>query len=448
MSTGLHVRKKPLNQEDDPDSEALNPPSKGDRDDSDKKMHGQTSFLRRLVRSEIGCAIEAIVGFLLFGLLFGYMILHHQHRKVVLHIMRDPLGHGAALKGRVGFRHHFYTGHPRTVTVVMPSVVNPKGRTRRLKSIQETWGASARAIYVVHDVEEFPVASHAVISENRTPEDPYSYPQLMLIPEAIGSEEGVARLIHTVENVFEKINPDFAFFVNDHTYVIPEHLCSYLEHKNPREDMYHGHALKDGENAFNSGAAGYILSRETMRRLVAKWKNNECTGETASNWIKGNPGLLTTKCLKEELGVVAVDTRHHEKYHRFHAFPLTRAVTGNVDEWYIKKHQDMDKLLEGFSASYSTLLSGTDCCAQDTISFHYVEFMESKALFATREALLENPHLTDHELKSLMMAEWPREGKEVGAYSRRLPNESDERGWEPLLKVVRTMSSRFTQREC
>ena len=82
MSTGLHVRKKPLNQEDDPDSEALNPPSKGDRDDSDKKMHGQTSFLRRLVRSEIGCAIEAIVGFLLFGLLFGYMILHHQHRKV------------------------------------------------------------------------------------------------------------------------------------------------------------------------------------------------------------------------------------------------------------------------------------------------------------------------------------------------------------------------------
>eukprot|EP00536_Pseudo-nitzschia_multiseries_P016377 jgi/Psemu1/221152/e_gw1.1096.1.1 len=362
--------------------------------------------------------------------------------------MRDPLGHGAALKGRVGFRHHFYTGHPRTVTVVMPSVVNPKGRTKRLKSIQETWGASARAIYVVHDVEEFPVASHAVISENRTPEDPYSYPQLMLIPEAIGSTDGVARLIHTIENVFEKVNPDFAFFVNDHTYVIPEHLCAYLEHKNPSEDMYHGHAMKDSDKiAFNSGAAGYILSRETMRRLVDKWKHDQCTGKTASKWIQGNPGLLTTQCLKEELGVVAVDTRHHEKYHRFHAFPLTRVVTGNLDEWYINKHRDIDKIT-GFPASYSTLLTGPDCCAQDTISFHYVEFMESKALFATREALLENPHLTDHELKALMIAEWPVDRKEVGFYSKELPKEDDQEGWEPLLEVVRKMSSRYTQREC
>ncbi|VEU33490.1 unnamed protein product [Pseudo-nitzschia multistriata] len=361
--------------------------------------------------------------------------------------MRDPLGHGAALKGRVGFRHHFYTGHPRTVTVVMPSVVNPKGRTKRLKSIQETWGASARAIYVVHDIEEFPVASHAVISESRTPEDPYSYPQLMLVPDGIGAEDGVPRLIHTVQTVFEKVNPDFAFFVNDHTYVIPEHLCNYLEHKKPTEDMYHGHALHDGNNAFNSGAAGYILSRETMRRLVDQWNHGKCTGRDASKWIQGNPGLLTAQCLKEDLGITAFDTRQDKKYHRFHAFPLTRAVSGKVDGWYINKHKDMDKNFMGFPASYNTLLSGKDCCAQDTVSFHYVEFMESTALFATREALLENPHMTDHEVKSLMMAEWPR-GKEVGFYSRELPSENDKEGWEPLLKVVRKISSRLTQREC
>jgi len=110
--------------------------------------------------------------------------------------------------------------------------------------------------------------------------------------------------------------------------------------------------------------------------------------------------------------------------------------------------QEMDKLFEGFSSSYNTLLSGADCCAQDTISFHYVEFMESRALFATREALLENPHLTDHELKSLMMAEWPRKTKDVGYYSRGLPNENEFEGWMPLLNVVRKMSSRYTQREC
>jgi len=297
MITGLHSRKKALKQDDGFDPEVPKSPSSGSRNDDEIKTHGRISFLRRFVRSEIGYAIEAVILFLLFGLVLGYIILHHQQRKVVLHIMHDPLGHGAALKGRAGFRHHFYTGHPRTVTVVMPSVVNPKGRMKRLHSIQETWGTSARAVYVVHNISEYPIASHAVISEDCTPEDPYSYPQLLLIPDSI--DNGVARLIHTIRTVFEKINPDFAFFVNDHTYVIPEHLCKYLEHERPDEDMYHGHAMKNEDIAFNSGAAGYILSRKTMEKLVDEWNHGECTGNTASKWLKGNPGLLTTECKKK-----------------------------------------------------------------------------------------------------------------------------------------------------
>jgi hypothetical protein len=255
--------------------------------------------------------------------------------------MKDPLGHGAALKGRVGFRHHFYTGHPRTATIVMPSVVNPGKRTRRLESILETWGPAARAVYVVHNVTEFPIANHAVLSEDRKPEDPYSYPQLMLLPDSIGFDDGVARLNYVIRLVYNKINPDFAFFVNDHTYVIPEHLCKYLEHKNPNEDMYHGHAMKNGELVFNSGAAGYILSRETMKRLIRLWDDDDplCTGKEASKWIQGNPALLTTECMKEKLGVVPVDTRQHKKWHRFHAFPLTRMITGQVDQWYLNKHE-------------------------------------------------------------------------------------------------------------
>lgn len=110
-------------------------------------------------------------------------------------------------------------------------------------------------------------------------------------------------------------------------------------------------------------------------------------------------------------------------------------------------HQNMDKLF-GFPESYSALPAGAECCASDTVSFHYVEFKEAGALFATREALLENPRLTDRELKHLMLAEWPREKKEVGFYSRNLPNEDDDKEWEPLLAVVRKISSRRTQAEC
>jgi hypothetical protein len=104
--------------------------------------------------------------------------------------------------------------------------------------------------------------------------------------------------------------------------------------------------------------------------------------------------------------------------------------------------------MEGVDESYNTLLAGVDCCAQDTVSFHYVESMETKALFATREALLRNPHMTDLELKGMMIAEWPRRFEDVGGYSRGLPKESDQGDWESLLHVLRKISSRHTQGDC
>ncbi len=98
--------------------------------------------------------------------------------------------------------------------------------------------------------------------------------------------------------------------------------------------------------------------------------------------------------------------------------------------------------------SYNTLLNGVDCCSAETISFHYVEYRESIALFATREAILKNPHIADHDIKAIMLAEWPREHKEIGGYSRGLPSESDTETWKALIQVIRKMSSRNTQREC
>jgi hypothetical protein len=80
-SSGLHARKKTSNHdtEDHTDIETPKSPSGKGIDD---KEHRQIGFLSRYVRSEIGCAIEVVVGFLLFGLFLGYMILHHQQRKV------------------------------------------------------------------------------------------------------------------------------------------------------------------------------------------------------------------------------------------------------------------------------------------------------------------------------------------------------------------------------
>jgi len=105
--------------------------------------------------------------------------------------------------------------------------------------------------------------------------------------------------------------------------------------------MYEGHAMKDNDGIFNSGAAGYVLSRETMKKLVERWDSDDvnCVVKGDYKWLQGNPGLVTTKCLRESLNIVATDTRESGKWHRFHAFPITRMVAGAVDEWYLNKHK-------------------------------------------------------------------------------------------------------------
>ena len=184
----------------------------------------------RCLHSDVGHAVEAVIGFLLCGLCIGYFILHHHHRHIIVQIMKHPVLHGRAafhhvvgrrnggstgsgggLRGRYGFRHHFYSGPPRSVTVVLPSVVNPTGRVQRLQAIYETWGPGARAIYVVHQTTDFPPAvPHAVWSDefHSTPHDRYSYPQLLQLPSSIEAENaGVHRLQYVIETVYTSINP-------------------------------------------------------------------------------------------------------------------------------------------------------------------------------------------------------------------------------------------------
>jgi hypothetical protein len=146
------------------------------------------------------------------------------------------------------------------------------------------------------------------------------------------------------------------------------------------------------------------------------------------------------------LNIKPVDTRTQRQSHRFHAYPLTREVAGNVDEWYTKKTQNVEDA--GIFVSPYNVRSGPDCCARDTVTFHYVEWKETLALMAIREELLKNPFVSDHELKKLMLLEWPQAREEIGFYSRGLPTESKEEDWKPLMDTMRKISGRDTQRDC
>jgi hypothetical protein len=337
----------------------------------------------------------------------------------------------------------------RFVTVVMPSVVNPKQRKRRLEAIADTWGPASRSIYVIHNVQdEYPNPPNG------------EWPKILTIPANITFDDGLPRLNYVIRQVFKDYSKtDFFYFVNDHTYVIPEHLCFYLLNQDPQKDLYAGHALKNEREAFNSGAAGYILSRNSIKRLVERLDDAENDGEVhhgdsncvvdqGNKWLQGNPGLVTAKCLHHSLNTRAIDTRESGKYHRFHAFGLVRSVAGTVDEWYIKKHANLEDSL-GFDKSYSRLLAGEACCSAETISFHYVESSENQALFQIRNTLLQNPDMDDNALKDLMIQKWPKDRSEVGYYSQVLPaREKEPETWTGILAVMRKLSRKEYELHC
>jgi hypothetical protein len=166
------------------------------------------------------------------------------------------------------------------------SVVRPEARPARLTNIAKTWGPTARAVYVVHSAIEYPDGAKNLVS---TTSIGNPYPQLLLVADGISAEMGVQRLEHVIRTVHKESNPDFAFFVNDHTFVIPDNLCKFLKDRDSSTDLYAGHPLKGKqETVFNSGAAGYVLSRSTIEKL----------SELCSYWVVCLPNIfIEVNCL-------------------------------------------------------------------------------------------------------------------------------------------------------
>lgn len=220
--------------------------------------------------------------------------------------------------------------------------------------------------------------------------------------------QGVARLRWVLEIVN---GTDFVFMCNDHTAVIAPNLKCYLRSLSASAPGYRGHALAQRSHSeiFNSGAAGYVLTRAALR---IDWTNKACSAPRDSKWLQGNPGLVLARCLRAH-GVKAGDTRDVHGAHRFHAYGLVRTATGRVDDWYEKMHGDLP-----FSPP-SVVQAGDLCCAEHTVSFHYVEAAEQLSL---HQLLAKLPHFQRQtDLERWLDTEWPR--KNLGAYSQPVPLE-------------------------
>jgi len=160
----------------------------------------------------------------------------------------------------------------------------------------------------------------------------------------------------------------------DDMFIIPNNLKTYLAslaytHGSPRTTPYFvGRRFKDlSHNHFNTGGPGYTMSQATLRKLLHNIEADQCS----PNLKTPKEDVTISQCLTS-LGVHLTDTRDAKGRERYHHFdpgwmmdytPRKRDVGSQIpqeSDWY-----------ELYNREWG-MLFGADCCAPDSVSFHYV----------------------------------------------------------------------------
>ena len=212
-------------------------------------------------------------------------------------------------------------------------------------------------------------------------------------------------------------NLEWIFWGNDHTYVIPGNLRCLLQAHNPGEYNYIGHRLNGpccGD--FNSGAAGFALSRRAIDTLLGHWteaaKADHAPVKACDFRRKGSE---LAPCLKELTNGTCVpeDVRDPEdNAEKFHLYGVVRVAKGAIDDWAKRKKAALSP------PEHYTDPPSSACCSKHTVSFHYVAADETRVLHAAFHDMsaADRAKLTTADWAQL----WPRSNR-LGGYSAPWP---------------------------
>ncbi|KAL5276549.1 C1GALT1 family protein [Megaselia abdita] len=160
--------------------------------------------------------------------------------------------------------------------------------------------------------------------------------------------------------IYDQFLDEFDWFLkaDDDTYVIMENLKFLLKCHKPEDPVYFGCKFIRYNQVYNSGGAGYVMSREALKIFIEKMlPNNALCAQGTSGWEDFNLG----RCLTNG-NVTVGDSRDEQGRGRF--FPLVpelHLIPLPPTSWY-------------WTHIYYRSKDGSESLSDQPISFHYVSF--------------------------------------------------------------------------
>ncbi|XP_052796601.1 glycoprotein-N-acetylgalactosamine 3-beta-galactosyltransferase 1-like isoform X2 [Mya arenaria] len=174
------------------------------------------------------------------------------------------------------------------------------------------------------------------------------------VPE--GREHLTGKTMKAFQYVFDHHFDDADWFMkaDDDTYTILENLRYFLSGQNKDSPIYFGHHFKTiVKQGYFSGGAGYVISKEALRRFGAKGKQASLCRQDG-----GSEDAEFGKCM-QNLGVKVGNSTDRFGRSRFHCFSPATHLMGGYPNWYYKYDSRGGK-------------SGRKSISDYAISFHYV----------------------------------------------------------------------------
>lgn len=165
------------------------------------------------------------------------------------------------------------------VKVLCWIMTNPKNHQKKARHVKRTWGSRCNKILFMSSVEGDPIAFDCLlfclICFNSSMSQSFDVADAELGTVALPVKEGRNNLWAKTKEAFKYIyehhldDADWFLKADDDTYVVVENLRYMLFPYSPDDPIYFGCKFKMFvKQGYMSGGAGYVLSREAVRRFV------------------------------------------------------------------------------------------------------------------------------------------------------------------------------------